>query len=380
MIHYEFRALDQSGDLIEEQRIAQNESRLRKQLEENGMTLVSVISKKRFSISPIQHNRILARFFHNMELFLASGMELISCLEQIKSRLDNAQFQSCVESLISNLKSGVSLRHSMEQCQPVIPESAARICGVAEETGYLEETFGELSDYYRSRYDFYNELYSTLLYPVLVVGVALVVLVFIMTFILPQLSTLFAQQDIALPAITRGMLLVSNLFQGMMLWVTLGTALTATVAIYWFARSTYAHELVEKFAYHVPIYRKIKTQEFCLSMSMATAVNMDITRAMSMAADVVNHPRLAEQINDARHEVESGVPLTDALQDTQLEGLPYDTLSMGEQTGNLSDVFSFSSDLLNEEIEETLERRAQYIEPVVLFLLAIIVGFIVASV
>jgi len=380
MRKFHYKALDGQGELVSGQRVSQNRSTLREFLREKGLTEVDVEDKGSLSPHPIEQKKTLSRFFRNMHIFLESGLDLVDSLNQVGDRVDDESLKTCIGTITADLKSGRSFGNALKACEPYIPQMAHRICAIGEESGNLPEACSELADFFRTQYDFLNKVYSMLLYPIVVVSMAVIVLFFIFYSVLPRVAIIFERSDAQLPFLTNVLLGISDLLTGTSLYlILLGIGGLILGGYLFFSRPSgkqFLMTVLNKFSF----YRRMNTQMFCLSMYLCTRVGMDITRSLQLSGAVFSDLPERDKINEAVDSVSSGHSLTESLRDTDIEFIPYDSLRAGEQSGNLQKVFQFQAELLQDEVREELNRLVNLIEPVIVVVLAVFVGLIVAGV
>lgn len=379
MLTYQYEALDGNGNLQTGLRVAQDEETLHRFFDQQGLTPVSLEERSSFRVRPRQQMETLSRFFRNLKLFLSSGMELLPALQQVRNRIEGEQIQACVDTVIQDLKNGRSFGDSLRSCEPFFPVSAHRICAVGEQTGNLEEACEELADYYQSQNEFLRNLFNLLLYPLIVMGVGVLVLTVLFVFVIPQLQTMIPEGQ-NLPFISRLVFGLSWFFQGWRL-LLLGGTLTGLVAGAWgLYRSDWGQRQLSRLLHRSTLYRKIRLQLFSLSMAMCTRVGLDMSRALSLGQQVLENPIMQNRMNGVIEEVRRGHTLTDSLANHDFTLIPLDSLAAGEQSGNLEDVFRFHAQLLEEEIDDELSQLITIIEPLVVALMAVFVGLIMAAV
>ncbi len=379
MDSYYYKAVNNEGTVREGRRVARDRKSLRQYLDQQGLTLVKLEHRSRYWLHPINHKERLSRFFRNLYLFLKSGMELLPALELIKDRLDSDQTQACVETIIDDLKTGQSFGDALESCEPFFPPEAHRICAVAEETGNLSQACDELTEYYDSQYEFFNDVYSMMLYPLIVLIVGVGVTFFLFSVVVPRLKTVVPEGK-TLPWISQIVFSLSDFTSGVGFWVVLSGFVVVPALLYGLFRSQWFRNLGQTLLTYSALYRQIKSQLFCLSMAMCTRVGLEITRSLKLARDVLANPRLKERMEVVIEDVRQGRTLTDSLGDQGFDELALDSLKAGEESGNLEEVFQFQAELLSEDIDRRLDWLITVIEPVVILVMASFVGLIMASI
>lgn len=380
MISYRYQALDNAGNRREGLRVARDEAVLVEFLHQRGWTPLSVEMHRSFRLRTRDHKKSLSRFFRNLHLFLKSDMDLVPALKQVADRTGDEQMKACVQTVVSDLEAGRSLGDSMRQCEPYFPVSAHRLCAVGERAGRLAETANELAFFYRTQHEFLDEIYNLLLYPLIVLSTGTVVLLFVLTYVLPRLRGLFRNQQTSLPWITRWLFTLSDFAQG---WGGILLVVLLATGIYLgrrFFHTETGEQMASKILLNSTLYRKMKMSLFCMAMATSTRMDLKVTRALDLGKDVLGNPLLVQRMEKVKESVRSGQTLTDSLKNSGFTTLPLDSLTAGEQTGNLSEVFSVQAELLSEEVSDDLRRLVTLFEPALILAMTLFVGLVLLAV
>lgn len=379
MDSFYYKAVDDEGSVSEGRRVARDRESLNDYLDQQGLTLVKLEHQSSYWLHPVNHKERLSRFFRNLYLFLKSGMELLPALELVKDRVDSDQTRACVETIVDDLKKGQSFGDALQSCDPFFPPAAHRICAVAEETGNLTEACDELAEYYNSQYEFFSDVYSMLLYPLIVLVVGFGITVFLFSFVVPRLKTV-VPDDQSLPILSKVVFTLGDFMNGAGFWIVLGTAVGVPFLLYWFYNTRWFKQLRNSLLTYSGLYRRIKAQLFCLSMAMSTRVGMEITRSLQLARDVLANPWLKNRMENVIEDVRQGQTLTDSLAEGGFDEFALDSLRAGEESGNLQEVFQYQAEMLSEDINRRLDRILTVVEPVVILIMALFVGVIMAAI
>jgi type II secretory pathway component PulF len=218
-----------------------------------------------------------------------------------------------------------------------------------------------------------------LLYPVMVLVVGFLVLVFLFSFVIPQLQTMIPS-DQTLPMISRVVFGMAWLFQGWGLAVLMGSIVGLVATVFLLLQSKWGGRQLSKLLAKSRLYRKIRMQLFSLAMAMCSRVGLDMTRSLTLGCQVLGNPILTEKMNGVIEDVRRGHTLTDSLEQHEFNLIPLDSLEAGEQTGNLEDVFRFHAELLEREIDEELTTMVTLLEHSIIAAMAVFVGLIMAAV
>ena len=362
---------------------ASGENVLQQQLKEQGLFLIEAKdvrgSKKAYKFSSAQ----LAEFCREMSTLLASGVSIVRALETTADEEGLAASRRSVYlEILSELKKGTSLSEAMEMGGN-FPELMLGMIRSGEGSGNIDAVVARLSLHYERENRLKQQVRSAMTYPAVLLVMSVAVVILIVTFILPQFEELFSEME-SLPMVTELLLaisdfLVSRWYLALFMVFVIGILLRIILKIYRVRRT------VDFIKVRMPVIGKLNkviyTARFARTLSSLYSSGMPIVAALQTAGGTIGNLYVEEQFEQVAVTVRSGVPLSQALK--EVDGLLRklsSTILVGEESGRLDTMLDSIAMTMEEEAEAATKRLVTMLEPVLICLMAMVVGFIIIAV
>ncbi len=362
---------------------ASGENVLQQQLKEQGLFLIEAKdvrgSKKAYKFSSAQ----LAEFCREMSTLLASGVSIVRALEITADEEGLAASRRSVYlEILTELKKGTSLSEAMEMGGN-FPELMLGMIRSGEGSGNIDAVMARLSLHYERENRLKQQVRSAMTYPVVLLVMSVAVVILIVTFILPQFEELFSEME-SLPMVTELLLaisdfLVSKWYLALFMVFVIGILLRIILKIYRVRRT------VDFIKVRMPVIGKLNkviyTARFARTLSSLYSSGMPIVAALQTAGGTIGNLYVEEQFEQVAVTVRSGVPLSQALK--EVDGLLRklsSTILVGEESGRLDTMLDSIAMTMEEEAEAATKRLVTMLEPVLICLMAMVVGFIIIAV
>ncbi len=362
---------------------ASGENVLQQQLKEQGLFLIEAKdakgSKKVYKFSSAQ----LAEFCREMSTLLASGVSIVRALEITADEEGLAASRRAVYlEILSELKKGTSLSEAMEMGGS-FPELMLGMIRSGEGSGNIDAVMARLSLHYERENRLKQQVRSAMTYPAVLLVMSAAVVILIVTFILPQFEELFSEME-SLPMATELLLaisdfLVSKWYLALFMVFVIGILLRIILKIYQVRRT------VDFIKVRMPVIGKLNkviyTARFARTLSSLYSSGMPIVAALQTAGGTIGNLYVEEQFEQVAITVRSGVPLSQALK--EVDGLLRklsSTILVGEESGRLDTMLDSIAMTMEEEAEAATKRLVTMLEPVLICLMAMVVGFIIIAV
>lgn len=362
---------------------ASGENVLQQQLKEQGLFLIEAKdvrgSKKAYKFSSAQ----LAEFCREMSTLLASGVSIVRALEITADEEGLAASRRSVYlEILSELKKGTSLSEAMEMGGN-FPELMLGMIRSGEGSGNIDAVMARLSLHYERENRLKQQVRSAMTYPAVLLVMSVAVVILIVTFILPQFEELFSEME-SLPMVTELLLaisdfLVSRWYLALFMVFVIGLLLRIILKIYRVRRT------VDFIKVRMPVIGKLNkviyTARFARTLSSLYSSGMPIVAALQTAGGTIGNLYVEEQFEQVAVTVRSGVPLSQALK--EVDGLLRklsSTILVGEESGRLDTMLDSIAMTMEEEAEAATKRLVTMLEPVLICLMAMVVGFIIIAV
>ena len=282
------------------------------------------------------------------------------------------------------LKQGSMLSEAMEKQTGVFPDLLISMYRASEASGQMELTSAKMAAHYEKSYRLSKKVRSAMTYPIILAVVTVIVLLAVFLFILPKFFDLFSQMNAELPGITQFMLNLSVFLKNDWLYVLIGVLAVALIfkALMQIPR---LRLMRDKGYLHLPVAGKllkiIYTARFARTLASCYASGISIIASLKNSRDTVGNTYIESQFAELINDVRSGKPLSAAIKkvdgfDTKLSA----SIEIGEETGKLYDMLESMADAFDYDADIALSRLVSLLEPVMIVLMAVIIGFVIVSV
>lgn len=315
-------------------------------------------------------------FFSNFGTMLSAGIPI---LEVVESLLEDAKGnqKKLLETVLADLNQGQHLSTSLAKFPDVFDQVTINLLRAAEESGNLDITLKDIKDSIKQQAEFNDKIRSAMIYPVIILVVFIGVMLMILTFVIPRISSVFSRLHLQLPLPTRILIFLSQVLLQYTLIIAVGTVLLIALAVFIYIKQKRA---VLNTLGSLPIISTLVIQidlaRFTHSMYMLLKAGIPITSVLDMSEHVVIRSDIRNVIVHCKNTVASGKKLSDGLKDAKktIPSIMTKIIEAGERTGTLEKSMQDISEYLNYEVSNTLRNVTVLIEPVMLVVIGVLVG------
>ena len=326
----------------------------------------------------------LAVWTRQLAGLVSSGLQLERGLAALADEADQPEQQRLVASLRAEVNAGSSFARALGQHPREFDASYRAVIAAGEQGGQLGTVLERLADDLEEREALRNKLISAALYPAIVTLFAIVIVVFLMSYVVPQVANVFAGSKRALPLLTVIMLGLSGLVRQ---WGWLAALLLAGggVALVQARRNDALRERMDAAWLKLPLVGRIargyNAARFAATLAMLAGAGVPILRALQTAAETLHNRALRADALDALVLVREGAPLAGALASKKrFPGLISMFARLGEQTGQLPAMLERAAGQLSAEVQRRALRLATLLEPLLIVVMGLVVMLIVLAV
>lgn len=390
MAVYKYKVVDASGKNKKGDIEAQSRDQAVDKLKAEGFTVVSCdeagAMDKDINISIPQKikPRDWSVFCKQFGSVLKAGVTIISALDMMSDQMDNKTLQSILLDVKAYVEKGGTLADGFRQHEKKVPPLVISMIAAGEMSGNLEVCFERLAIQFEKDGKLQGKIKSALTYPVIVLIVAVVVVIIMVVAVIPTFADMFADMGTELPAATKLLLWLSELFKTK--WWLIAIIVVAVVFLYrTFAASNIGKHILGKIAIKVPIFGKLNVMTAAATtartMSTLMASGIAMVDAVESVAGMMSNILYEEALMEAKLQIMKGVPLSKPIRDCGIfpTMLPQ-MIKIGEETGNIEDMMDKVADYYEEQVDLTTESVTAAMEPLTMVVMAGIVGIIVAGV
>lgn len=326
----------------------------------------------------------LAIFSKQFSILLDAGIAVLAALDILKRQTDNKKLRKVTTEMQNDVQKGYSLNAAMRKNKDVFPEIMLNIVEAGESTGNLEGAFEKMSIHFDKELALSGKLKSSMTYAIVLSVIATVVITILLTGVVPNFVSMFKSAGTELPATTK-LLLAMSAFVIQYWYLLLGGIVVLVVGFNIFAKTEFGIMTLDRIKISIPVIgdmnRKIIIARFARILSSLVGSGLPLFTALEVVARIVGNKVYQTALEKARRDVGNGFSLTQALVESNLfMKMVVQMVKVGEDTGRLESVLDKIADFYDEEIEEATNAVTSLMEPALIMVLGVIVGFIVLSI
>jgi type IV pilus assembly protein PilC len=385
-MEYRCRLGTAGGQLIDGVYVAENEAQLRRDLEEKGLLVLSVRPAGWLAgLAPGfgRRRRIRSRDFleFNQELatLLKAGMPLVQSLDLLRLGLADPVFKPVLDSVYERVKGGAQLSDAFDEQGDLVPRVYTASLLAGERSGNLETVLRRYVAYAKLIGAVRRKTISALMYPAVLLGLAVVVVAIIVLKLVPAFSLFYSSFGAELPTSTRVIMRVSAFVREYALLLIVGLVGGVAVAVSW-ARRPVQRQQLDHVMLGVPwvgdIARKFATSQMARTLATLLSGGIPLVQSLDVASRSVSNRYIAHELESMAQRVREGQSLAGTMRSRRIfPDVAVKMTEVGEATGALQDMLNSLADFYDEDLQSSLDRFVTLIEPVLL----IILGLVIAS-
>jgi type IV pilus assembly protein PilC len=253
-----------------------------------------------------------------------------------------------------------------------------------ETGGVLDDVLNRLAKLLEDLVKLQSQIKSAMAYPV-TVGIFAVAVFFAMTiFLIPVFAGIFKDLDVELPALTQFMLFLSSVMRSWLILIPIGVIAIVTFLFRQYYKTPMGRLQIDGFFLKMPLFgdlnRKLTVARFCRVFGTLTASGVSVLKCLEIVIKIVGNQVVANAIEEIKTEIQQGGMITIAMQKTSIfPSLAIQMISIGEETGELDEMMSKVADFYENEVEQAIKALTSLIEPLMMVLIAGIVGVTLLS-
>lgn len=394
-VNFQYQARDRKGKTIKGIIEGSNKGDVVRRLKDEGYFVTSIEEQKSGGLDlqnlPIfssLFNRVglkdLAYFCRQFSIMMNAGISLINSLNLLMDQMQNPRLKEILQDVLNSLEMGESFSNSLKPYRSVFSSFFIELVAVGEMGGVLDTIMDRLATLYQREMFIRNKVKAAVSYPAVLISVAVVVVIFLLAFVVPMFVNLFAGLGGTLPLPTR-ILLGAQTAVLRFWWLIIGTV----IGIIFGAKALFNQPQV-KFAFHrfilkVPkvgdMMKKVDISRFSRTVATLNSSGIPLLRSLEITERIVNNTFIATNIKEARENLEQGVNISATFNKSKLfPPMVTQMISIGEETGAIDEVMTTVADFYEDEVEKAVEAVISIIEPVMIVIIAAIVGFVILAI
>ncbi len=389
LISYRYTIINSNNKKIRGTFDAESESDVRAFLSNEGYKIVNIEIRKPYDIDIGGNGKIksssLAFALTQLSTYIKAGITLVDSVRILSKQATKANEKKAYERIVYDLLKGEDFSTALEKQDKKFPKLLVNMIRTAEMTGDLPTILDDMADYYRSIDQTRRQMISALTYPAVVLCLAIGVLIFMLMYLVPQFVELFESQDATLPAITLFIIAASNFLKANYLWILLSITVIVILVVYLYRNIISFRTTVQTILMRLPIigniiiYNEVAT----FTKTFASLLNhgVFITDSMEILSKITNNEIYKKIINKTINNLGKGESISESFKgEWAFPVIAYEMLVTGENTGQLGLMMEKVADHFQDLHKNLVTQVKSLIEPIMIIILAIIVGIILISI
>jgi len=319
-----------------------------------------------------------------MSTLFESQIAALKAFNLLAENTQNKLLSKILYEVTEDIKSGVYISVALSKHKNAFSDFYVNMVKAGEESGKLTQTFSYLADYLDRQYQLTSKTKNALIYPSFVIGIFIIVMVMMFTFIVPKLAAIIKESGVDVPFMTKIIMKVSDLFVNYGIFLLVAIALFVAYLIH-FARTPSGKIYFDRLKISVPIFKNIYSKLYLsrISDNMDTMLSssIPIVRSIELTSDVVGNRVYQNILKDVADSVKSGSSLSDAFsKHKEVPSIMSGMIKVGEETGSLGNILKTLGHFYSREVNEAVDTLVSLIEPLMIIALGLGVGVLLSSI
>ncbi|MDK0667728.1 type II secretion system F family protein [Clostridium perfringens] len=389
MAIFKYKAINSEGQRIEGSQSADSESQIREMLLSNQYYPLSIEkenskSKKSFSFNSKVKLKDIAVFCRQFYVMLDSGLSIGKALNILIEQCEKPKLREALIGVNGELKRGETLASSMRKRKDVFPNLLTSMIDAGERSGNLDIILKRMAEYYEKETKIRGKIKSAMIYPIVLGVVAIIAITFILTFVMPTFVQMFEENNVDLPMATKMVLGTSKMLgkYGIIIFLILVTAIILLVK---YLKSEEGQYKLSSINLKIPVIKKLTQKiivsRFTRTMGIVSSSGMSLVTSIEIVASVVGNKIAEKELLKVKEKVLKGEGLGDSIMNIKIfPPMLASMVKIGEEAGSLDSILDKTADFYDDELEREIKTATALIEPSMIVLMGIIIGFLLISI
>ncbi|SIS50660.1 type II secretion system F family protein [Salimicrobium flavidum] len=389
MAYFTYEGRNKRGKIVRGRKKADSEREARASLAEEGVYIKKLnqldsLLFKEITLGKKVKNQHFILYLRQFSTLIEAGVSLVEATKILVEQTPNKTLKNTLIHIQQDIEGGMPFSDAAAKHDQVFPPMFIQMMRAGELSGNLDEALNRMADYYEKQYELRQKIYSALTYPAVVGAIAIVIVVFMLTFIVPRFASMFESFGSEVPPITQFILSAGNLFSSIW-WLILFLPLLLILLLK-------TLEKKEKPAYYIdymkmrmplfgPIIQKAAHARMARTLSSLFQSSVPVLQSVEMVQRVVQNKVIEEKLKEVYASLERGESMAVPLENHwAFPVLVTQMITVGEKTGTLDQMFEKVAVFYEREIDHVTDRIKTLIEPIMIVVLSIVVGVIILAI
>ena len=382
---YVWKGKNRLGEIQEGVIVADTKDQASATLKRNGLQVLSIRlqaaagGKALGKVKP----KSLAIFTRQFSVMIDAGLPLVQCLEILAAQQPERGFQKIINAVRSDVEQGATLQNALSKHPKAFNDLYVNMVGAGEAGGILDVILQRLSGYIEKAVKLTSKVKGAMIYPVSVITIAIIVVAVIMLKVIPVFSAMYEGMGSSLPFPTLVCIAISNILIRYF-WIVAIIIALIIVGLRQYYRTNTGRLQIDRILLQIPVVgellRKVAVARFCRTLGTLTSSGVPILEGMDITARTSGNMVIQNAILKAKDAVEQGRNISSPLAETKVfPPMVVQMVGVGEATGALDAMLAKVAEFYEDEVDNAVAGMMSLMEPLIIFFLGGIIGFIVIA-
>ena len=334
-----------------------------------------------FESGPSQKDIVI--FTRQFATMIGAGLPLVQCLTILGNSAENRKFGQIINEVKAKVETGETFADSLRRHPKVFDQLFTNMIEAGEVGGILDTILIRLANYMEKAMALRGKVKSAMIYPAIIVTVAVVVVTFLLIFVIPMFGEMFSDMGKALPLPTAVVLEASHMVVNYW-YLVFGSPILLGVAISYIRKTEQGRYATDKLMMNVPVVgvliQKVAVAKFTRTMGTLISSGVPIIEGLNITARTAGHKVIERAVLSIIDDIKQGKGLAEPLREQGVfPPMVVQMIEVGEQTGALDEMMNKIADFYDEEVDTAVEGLTSMLEPMLMVFLGVVVGFVVVA-
>jgi type IV pilus assembly protein PilC len=382
-VTFQWEGRDRAGKTVRGEMRAGGEAVVTSALRRQGITVVKV-RKQRYKRGKKVTDRDITMFTRQLATMMKAGVPLLQAFDIVAKGTDNKSVAKLFIDIKGDVETGTSLSQAFRKYPLYFDQLFCNLVGAGEQAGILDDLLDRLAMYKEKMQAIKGKIKSALFYPIAVLGVAAIVVVVIMLFVIPAFKDVFSNFGADLPTPTLIVIAMSDFFTAY--WYIIFGVL---FGLFYFMRQAWQRSpavqmAVDRLMLKLPIFgdvlRKATIARWLRTLSTMFAAGVPLVEALDSVGGAAGNIVYLQATKKIQQEVSTGTGLTVAMQNAKVfPNMVLQMAAIGEESGALDSMLDKSADIYEREVDDAVESLSSLMEPLIMVVLGTVIGGLVVA-
>ena len=390
MAVFKYLAFDKGGKKVKGAIDAQNQLQAGLALKKQGLFVQRMEEAKKGGLN-INFNELFVKvtardkgiFAQQLSTMIGAGMALTKCLDVLSSQTQNPKFKRIITAVAKDISHGNALSWALARHPEVFDDLFISMVKVGESGGEMDKILIQWAQFMERDEEIRGRLKAALMYPFILTIISTVAIVFLIVFVLPTFTNIFASSGVELPAPTRILLFISDMFKKRLIYM-----IVVGIGVYFgykrFSKTKKGKYTIDMFKLKAPIFgalqHKMIMTRFSRTFGVMLGAGVPIIESLNISRDIVGNVCIAEVLENVIDSVREGGDMGSPFAKSPLiPPMIANMIPVGEVTGTIEKILIKIADFYEREVDYLIRNLSSILEPVMILFMGVIVGFIALS-